>query len=292
VKSIAWIGVCLLCSVLRAQTPAPPPAPAPSQTPAPTPTPAPPPPPNTPVVAPPEENIENMTSVALFHWLPSGASSLVGGAASVDPPGQSLVLPGKPSQANGITFTLRAKGPTRVELSLFDVRASGNTLALRGLSIFGSNTQAGDYIAMDYRLRNLKLTWNYLTYPVPSLDSKLRLKTLYEVHLTQFMPVLAFPFKVDPPVSSQQTLIYPAFGLGLEYVPSPKHFRTEIRFTGFGIPGHAALWDGEGSLVGRFGPMEIFAGEKAYHFRTSPTRDIYVQSMLWGPYGGVRWVFR
>jgi len=228
----------------------------------------------------------------LFNWMPSGGPAIIGGAQAVNVDAQSLVLPTKPSQALGIQFTLRAKGPTRIEISYFDVKDSGSTLAPRDLSIFGQPVAAGEYLAMDYRIRSAKFTWNYLTYPVPSLDSKFRFKTLWEVHYTQMVPRIAFPITGDFPVSSKQYFILPAGGVGVEYVPSPKHFRMEARFSGFGLPGRTQFWDGEGSLVGRFGKVEVFAGMKAYHFRTSPGKDVYFQSTLYGPDFGLRWVFK
>jgi hypothetical protein len=179
-----------------------------------------------------------------------------------------------------------------VEVSYFDVKDSGNTLAPRDLSIFGAPIAAGDYLAMDYRLRDFKLSWNYLTYPVPPLDSKLRFKTLWEFQYVQMRPLIAFPISGGPPVTASERILYPTLGAGLDYVPSPKHFRVDMRFSGFGLPGHAVLWDGEGSLVARIRRVEIFAGEKAFHFRTSPGKDIFMQGTLWGPYGGLRWVFK
>jgi hypothetical protein len=271
VKSTVWIGALLLCAVLGAQTPAAPP------------------------VAAPAENIENMNSIALYTWLPSGGPQLVGGKLAVDVTAQSIVLPSKPSQANGIVASFKAKGQSRVEVSYFDVKDSGSTIAERNLSFFGSIFAKGDYLSLDYRLRNLKVSWNYLTYPVPPLDSKFRIKTFWEVHYTQMRPVISAPLSTSLlalPVSANERILLPAGGIGFEYVPSPQHFRMEARFSGFGLPGKAAIWDGEGSFVARVKRIEIFAGEKAYHFRTNTGKDIYSQATLWGPYGGIRWVFR
>jgi hypothetical protein len=233
-----------------------------------------------------------MTSVALYNWRPSGGPSLIGGTNSVNALAQTLGELGKPSQANGILLTLRAKGPTRLELSYWDMRNTSDLIAPRDLSVFGANISAGDYLAVDYRIRSAKLSWNYLSYPVPTLDAKLRIKTLFEVQYTTMTPGIVFPFKVDLPVKTTSRILLPTFGLGAEYVLSPKHFRMEARFSGFGLPGHSVIWDGEGSLVGRFGSVEIFGGMKGYHFRTSTKTDIYMDATLWGPNAGLRWVFR
>jgi hypothetical protein len=293
VKSIAWIGVFLLCSVLGAQTPAQQPASTTTQAPPTQPAPVPqaPPPPSLPTLTTPEENIENMTSIALFNWQPNGGPSLIGGRDSTNADAQTLELPTRPSQANGLMLTLRAKGPTRLEFSYFDVRDNGNLVAGRALGLFGATIPQGDPLILDYRLRVAKITWNYLTYPVPATDAKFRLKTLWEVQYVVIRPDISFPLLDNLPTTAQRKIIYPTFGLGAEYVAS-KHFRMEARFSGFGLPHKATIWDGEGSLVGRFGPIEIFGGAKAYHFKTSPNTDIYAEGTLWGPYGGLRWVFR
>jgi hypothetical protein len=217
--------------------------------------------------------------------------SLLGGTTSTNAADQTLTLPNNPRQADGVIFTLRAKGPTRLELAIFNIRANGNVIGPGNLSLYGLTVSPGDYLVVDYQIRNAKLTWNYLTYPVPALDSKLRFKTLFEMQYTSIRPNIVSPFTDSLPVTKKYTIIYPAFGMGVEYVPS-RHFRMETRFTGFALPGKTAIWDGEGSIVGRIGSLEIFGGMKGYHFRTSTNTDIYVKGTLWGPNAGLRWVFR
>ena len=58
------------------------------------------------------------------------------------------------------------------------------------------------------------------------------------------------------------------------------------------FPHRSALADAEGSAVVRVRRLEIFAGGKCLHFKTSPKKhDTYISGTLWGPEGGVRWVF-
>ncbi len=232
-----------------------------------------------------------MTSVALYNWHTSGGMQLLGGSASTEPAAQSLVLPSNPPQANGIVLTLRAKGPTRIELSYFDVRNTGNVIATAGLNLYTLPVSPGDYLVIDYRIRATKLTWNYLTFPVPALDAKLRIKTLWEAQFVSIRPDLNSPFTLNLPVTAQGRVIVPTFGLGVEYVAS-KHFRMETRFSGWGLPHRAVLWDGEMSFVGRFRNIEIFGGIKGFHFRTTVKSEIYMDGTLWGPTAGLRWVFK
>ena len=71
-----------------------------------------------------------------------------------------------------------------------------------------------------------------------------------------------------------------------------KHFRLETRGSGMGFPHHSMLADAEGSAVVRLGNIEIFAGAKYLQFSTSPKQEAFMKGTLWGPDGGVRWVFK
>jgi hypothetical protein len=210
----------------------------------------------------------------------------------VVPPSHDLTLPQKPSRAYGATVTFPAKGSTRLEFSYLTVNDRGNAVAPTDLGLFAGTIAKGEPLAMDYSLRQLKLSWNYLTYPNPPQDAKFRIKTLWEFHFLQVYPtVVATVTAPDQPLTEKQRIFLPAVGIGFEYVPS-KHFRMEWRGSGMGIPNHAAIGDSEGTLVGRIRSLEIFAGGKFLYYRTSPKKETYITNVLWGPFGGVRWVFK
>jgi len=277
---LVCLTICFVwCSLSAAQQPPAPQASAPKAQ-------APPPQPQEP------ENIERMFSIGLYDWLPSGGPALRAGTKAVVPPPHDLTLPQKPSRAYGAIVTFPTKGNTRLEFSYLTINDRGNTIAPTDLGLFGGTISKGEPLAMDYSLRHFKLSWNYLTYPNPPQDAKFRVKTLWEFHYVQIKPtVVATVTAPDQPLSGSQRVLLPAVGLGIEYVPS-KHFRMEMRGSGMLVPHHATLGDAEGSAVVRLGSLEIFAGGKVLHFRTSPQQDSFIQETLWGPYGGVRWVFR
>ncbi len=285
---ICLVVLCVMtcswwCSTLSAQQP-PEPPPAAQQPPVPPKVPA--------AQAQEPENIERMFSISLYDWVPSGGPSLRAGAQAVLPPPHDLTLPKKPSRAFGGTITFPMKGSTRLEVSYLTLSDRGNAPAPTDLGLFGGTIAQGEPLAMDYSLRHLKLVWNYLTYPNPPQDAKLRIKTLWEFHYVQIKPtVVATVTAPDQPLAGSQRIMLPAVGLGVEYVPS-RHFRIEARGSGMGIPGHSAIGDGEATIVGRVGKLEIFGGGKALYFRTSPSKqDTFIKGLLWGPYGGIRWVF-
>jgi len=232
-----------------------------------------------------------MFSIGLYDWLPSGGPSLRTGAQAVVPPPHDLTLPQKPYRAYGVVVTLPAKGSTRLEFSYLTINDRGNALAPTDLGLFGGTIAKGEPLAMDYSLRQLKMTWNYLTYPNPPQDAKFRIKTLWEVQYIQLKPtVVATVTAPDQPLSESQRIILPAVGLGVEYVPS-RRFRVEARLSGMGIPHHPAVGDGDVNVVGRVRKLEIFAGGKALYFRTSPQKETFIKGFFWGPYAGIRWVF-
>jgi hypothetical protein len=239
------------------------------------------------------ENIESVWSISLFYWRPDGQPLMRGGKESTNPPAQALDLPGKPKGTPGVILTFPTGRSNRLEVSAFETRGSGNTVAGRELTFFGETFDQGDLLTADYRVRNAKVSWNYLSYPYPPLDAKFRIKTLWEVQYTSIRSVITAPLSENmTQAKGSRSIIYPTLGLGMELVPSPKHFRVEIKGSGMGFPHRAALWDAEGSAVVRIGNLEIFGGGKAFHFKTSPQKDQYMLGTLWGPYGGIRWVFR
>jgi hypothetical protein len=261
--------------------------PPPAQPPAPAAKPAP------PVVQPQEpENIERMFSIGLYDWLPYGGPALHAGTKAVLPPPHDLTLPKKPYRAYGVLVTIPTKGSSRVEVSYLTINDRGSALAPTDLGLFGGTIAKDEPLSMAYSLRQFKLSWNYLTYPNPPQDAKFRVKTLWEFHYMQIKPsVEATVTAPGQPLTGSERILLPAVGLGMEYVPS-KRFRLELRGSGMTFPHKSALGDAEGSAVVRVRSLEIFVGGKFLHFKTSPNSDTFVSGTLWGPDGGVRWVFR
>jgi hypothetical protein len=241
----------------------------------------------------PDDDVDRMFSVALYDWIPfSAITGLHAGSQALLPPPHELTLPGKPYRAFGLMVTFPMKGSSRLEFSYTTLNVNGSLLAPTELGLFGGTIAQGEPLSTSYSLRHLKLSYNFLTYPNPPQDAKLRFKTLWEFHYLRTYPtVTATVTAPDQPLAATQSIILPAVGLGLEYVPS-KHFRLEVRGSGMAIPHHSALGDTEGSAVVRIGPVEIFVGGKFLHFKTSPNSDTFMRGTVWGPDAGVRWVFK
>jgi hypothetical protein len=182
----------------------------------------------------------------------------------------------------------------RFEVSYFQTNGVGNSTSVQNLELFGQSVPADDYLAMNYRVRNYKVSWNYLTWPSPPENSKFRVKTLWEIQYTSIGASIDAPFETSVeflPPRGTKYIFFPTFGLGGEYVPS-KHFRIEGRGSAFGFPHKAEQWEAELNAVGRIGHWELFAGAKIFHFKTSPNADNYIEGTLKGPYAGMRFVFK
>jgi len=188
--------------------------------------------------------------------------------------------------------TIPMKGSSRLEISYMTLNDNGNILAPTDLGLFGGTIAKGEPLYTTYSLRHLKLSYNFLTYPNPPQDAKLRIKTLWEFHYLRTYPTVTETVTApDVPLIDSQRIMLPAVGLGLEYVPS-KHFRLEVRGSGMAVPHHSTLGDTEGSAVVRIRSLEIFVGGKFLHFKTSPKSDTFMRGTVWGPDAGVRWVFK
>ncbi|HEX5432568.1 MAG TPA: hypothetical protein VFW83_11425 [Bryobacteraceae bacterium] len=292
----------LLCAPVFAQQPAPPPPPAPSpaqpqaqqQTAGQTPS---------PFDQTPSDPVEFGASVKVFYWLSASHPNLLLGTPPTDvfgnpqpiPTGsENLAYPAANKRTPGVEITFPAGKFNRLEISFFQTDGSGTSVAPINLSLFGTNIPASELLSTTYRVRNLKVTWNYLTWPDPPEDSKFRIKTLWEFQYIGINSVVDAPLETSiafAPAVGKNSIFYPTFGVGAEYVPS-RHFYFEARASGFAFPGRSVIGDTEGNAVIRFGHVAIFGGEKLYHFKTSPHKEQYIDGTLSGPFFGVRWIFK
>ena len=303
---IRFVGpglLCLSCAVAWGQPPADqapqnPPAQAPApQTPAP-PKPAPQNPRN--VSAKPDntapDDIDRVfVSAKGYYWLTSGTFHMTSGKKATSPGNSTLPAFGDSNKhAIGGMVTFPAGKYNRLEVSYYQVHGSGTTTATQDLSFYGQNFASGDFIASSFRVRQLKATWNYLTWPAPPETARLRIKTLWEFQWTAVRSVIDAPYETSAtftPAVGTNSIYYPTFGVGAEYVVA-KSFYFDSRASGFAFPHHAVVWDAEANAVFRYKFLEVFVGYKASHLKTSPQQEEYITGTLQGGYGGLRIVLR
>jgi hypothetical protein len=244
------------------------------------------------------QNIDSGWSIRGYYWLSQGQPVVRLGTPPIDPytglpmvitPGsEDIDLPPDKKRTPGVVVSFPAGKFNRLEISFFQASGTGLNTIPQDLNLFGISFTGGDTLDLYYRLRNFKVTWNYLTWPSPP-TAKFRLKTLWEV---QYLNIDSSYLDLNTLTSSfgSKTIILPTLGAGIQYVPS-KHFYLDVRGTGMGFPGHSVIWDASAEANFRLGHLEIFGGAKAYHFRSSPGNEQYFSGTLKGPYGGLGWRF-
>ena len=290
-KVFAFLGLLLLCP--RAgftQTPAPAPVPPAA--------------PKSQVGQSTYEEIESVWSLSAFYWKTQGADNLLaGGARSTDPPAQTSALIGKPKYAPGAILTVPTGHSNRLEFQVWQAQSRGSFKATRAYTFFAESFRKEDLLVTETRVRNAKMTWNYLSLPYPALDSKFRVKTLWEFQYVQVNPTITAPLTATVAVGAtpaspakrvagKRTLLMPTLGLAMEWVPSSKHFRVDARGTAMSFRSKGNIWDLEGNATLRLWNLEVFGGAKMFHYRTTKNNEQYLEGNLWGPVAGVRWVFR
>src|ERR1035441_5740199 len=179
------------------------------------------------------------------------------------------------------------------------VSATRNTTAAPyEMVTFTQTYNAGDQLSTDAKLTDLKLSYEYLTWPYPVESRHFRLKTLYQVQYISMKGSFDAPIRSATPDSAgnftsyttqgSKSFVTPAFGLGVhEY--ATRNFRFEANVSGFMLPHRWHLVDSDATIAYRAGRLELRAGAKAFLFRTSPKTDYFYRGTVGGAFVGLRW---
>ena len=289
IRDIAAFLCPFLLGVLlgRAQEPpqAPPPGPPGQQ--------APTPPPLPPKVPDVRRQDEGTLSLEAFGWIPFGHPSFDKGQNSTSTVASNATLDGPRKIGWGATLRVPAIVHNTLRFSYFQNQANGNFTAGAPLTLWSSGYNAGDYISTQYRLRSFRVSFDFLTWPFPVRNRRFRLKTLWQFHYTNVKSTFDAPLSASPPApgTGSKTIYWPGFGLGVTYYLSD-NFRLEALGSGFAIPGHPAIADGEANIAYKFGRLEFRAGGKLFYFRTTPQADFYMKGLLAGGFVGLRFYWR
>jgi hypothetical protein len=172
------------------------------------------------------------------------------------------------------------------------LKGQGNSVLGVSEAYFGDLYAINDVLATNWATKSYKLSWHYLTYPYPSAGAKFRLKTLYEFQYASIGSGFNAPADVNAAaVFGTKSIIRPTFGLGIEYHPM-RRVRFEASLSGIGLPHHGDMYDAEASLVVRGPHFEFLAGGKIFHLKTTPQADQYFTQTIFGPYAGLRLIWK
>ena len=232
---------------------------------------------------------EGKISIGPYGWFPTGQPTFDKGKGTTSTTASRIELQGKSKLARGLILSLPGGGHNAIRVSYFDTKASGNITAPSDLNLWSSGYSQGDYLATQYNLKSAKFSFEYLTWPYPVASRRFRLKTLWQVQFVKATSTFSAPLSADPTNvgTGSKTIILPTLGLGITEYFSPD-FHVDINASGFGIPHHGAIADGEAALAYKFSRIELRGGFKAFYFKTTPKGDFYMRGRLVGGFVGIR----
>lgn len=238
-------------------------------------------------------------SIEPIYWLNRAQPALFGGLQSAQ--SEIYASQGYPGNSNagiGAEIAIPTGHSNTVRVSYFRVQGNATSTTSQAETLFGEAYAAGDYLSSSYNIQSAKISWDYLSYTWRKPMGNIHFKTLYEVQYTTISTAFFAPFVPITTDSSGNTdtntaagsksVILPTFGGELEQAIG-HGFRWEIKGSGFGIPHHSVIWDAQADIALRINKFELLAGEKAYHFKTSPQSDQYFTDTLDGVFVAVRY---
>ena len=235
--------------------------------------------------------------IGLMDWLPVGKPWVDKGHGATFSGLTKLQFAGTPKYSPGGEIGIAAGAHNTLKISYFQSKASGTKTAPSDLVIFSQAYSNGDVLSTNYKLQDVKVSFEYLSWPFPVESRHFRLRTLWQAQFISLKssfdaPLLPTTDSAGNPVSYQTqgstSFFTPTLGIGIaEYVS--RNFRFEANASGFGIPHRFAIWDADASIAYRVGHIEIRGGAKGLHFKTSAKREYFQHATMAGAFVGLRW---
>lgn len=285
------------------QTPVPPPAEEQPTTPHSLIAQPPPPPPKVPDVRRPGET---GFWFDLEGWIPKEQPYQRAGRQYTGPDNSTMItLQGSPKYAENLEAGMAVGLHNTLKLTLTNFHAIGDYTSPVIVTAWNQTYSGGTYISTDYHVERGQLSYEYLTWPYPVGSRKVRLKTLWQVQITNISTVFDSPKNyydsngnllldsagqpVNLSAAGTKRIISPEFGIGLSYYPS-RHVRVEFNGGGFGFPHRYSIWDGDASVNVRvMSHLELRLGARGMGFKTSTNADFYIKGNYVAPFVGIRW---
>jgi hypothetical protein len=185
------------------------------------------------------------------------------------------------------SYPITRTGSLHVEA--FESKGTGNQTATKTTDVFTTTINTGDYLNTQYQIRDVKLYLDDLLFPHKFPVSRLRFKSIWAIEYLSIHSTANAPYVTAGEIADGTTnIILPVFGLAAEYAIS-KHVLFRLDGSGFGIYHRSDLWDAAATLSWRIGHVEVVAGGKALHFKSSPQKTEYQIGDLDGAFVGMRW---
>jgi hypothetical protein len=248
---------------------------------------------------------ESGWTVGADLWAPKEHPIFNRGRASTFPQASLVTMQGTPKFSDGAEFGIALGLHNALRFSWFSARAAGDFTNSEDLTLWNQTYLAGTLISTNYTVQDFKISFDYLSWPYPVESRRFRLLTLWQLQYVSVRSVFDAPQLplvdssgnplVDAtgnPISyaGQGThwFISPTFGLGAhEYIT--KNLRVEVNGSGFAVPHHWSIWDTDATINYRIGHIELRAGLKGFHYKTSTGADFYLRNTMISPMVSVRW---
>jgi len=227
------------------------------------------------------------------------------GHAATFPQSSLVIMQGSPKYEAGLEFGIALGLHNALRISYWGIRAAGDFTAPQDLTLWNQTYTKGTLVSTNYRIQDLKLSFDYLTWPYPVESRKYRLKTLWQVHYLSARsgfdaPLLPLVDSTGAPLvdasgnpvnyAGQGTKwwVTPTFGLGwTQYVS--RNVRIDINGSGFLLPHRWTVYDTDASVNFRVGHFELQGGAKAFHYKSSPADEFFIRNTMASVFFGVRW---
>jgi len=244
--------------------------------------------------------------VGLMGWAVRQNPNFDKGKGSTFTTSSQIQFEGTPKLAQGAEVGLALGRHNALRVSFFRNQGSGSTTSGSDLQIWDQTYTAGTLVSTTFKLQNVKISFDYLTWPYPVEARKYRLKTLWQLQYTSIQSIFDAPLlphydssgnllldSNGNPISyvgaGTKWFVVPTFGLNFtDYVT--RNFRLELEGSGFGIPHRSAIWDTDATANFRLGHFEIRLGDKGFHFKTSTKADFFMKGTMFAPFVGIRWM--
>lgn len=238
------------------------------------------------------DNGDGISVEARFFGFPQGHPILRAGKANTENTPADFVLPGWPKYGLGGVVSVPAGKGAILRVYGFQFKTSGSAVLGADRNFFSVGFPAGSAVEERSTVQNLKIAYEYTTYP---FTGRFRMKTLWELQYVHIIPDIWIPSTFNSSTTTAvdtnptaRHIIYPSFGLAFEYSAN-KHLRFTAKSSGFAFPHHAVIWDADANAAVRFGQLEFVAGAMMYHYKTTPLNAYYLKEDLAAGYVGIRW---
>ncbi|MBS1857611.1 MAG: hypothetical protein JST11_19740 [Acidobacteria bacterium] len=236
--------------------------------------------------------------IGVTGWVPVGSTYMDKGQQAAFTGLSNFKFPGQSKGQVGGELGVAVGQHNLLRFSYMTARAAGTSIAPNDLVLYSTVYNAGDQLATGYKLSDYKMSYEYLTWPYPVGARRFRLMTLWQMQYITMKTHFDAPVRSNTPDAAGNLFSYaaagsksffsPTLGIGVrEYVTG--NFRVEANVSGFALPHRFNIWDADASINYRIGKIEVGAGGRALHFRTSFNSDYYHWGTFSGAFVAIRW---